>query len=218
MEYSTWLPMFVGFYNTNYINDEEILWYLFDSPYSVPDEIKEWIDNEVYQYIDYSKLYEETAKVICNAIGEFMVNEELIQSFEFETLVSPREYNFVNDSINIKVECDVQKLIDFIKNNFWEEFKEEIEKTYTSRDGFISYYENDAEEWLTTFKEDSDHKLGHLLEFVIAVGGEFKEDLLYEKTGEEIFISCFINYEELVKDLNEEFNLNIKELRELEED
>ena len=90
----------------------------------------------------------------------------------FVELSSPKYYNFSTDRIFVKISC-----------KFIEELKKKIDKfalgkaileQFTSRDGFISFYSNDVNEWLGQ-KEPWDHNQVCLLLEVLLVS-KYGED------------------------------------------
>ena len=93
-------------------------------------------------YHNLSKEYaEEFIFLLENEIG-FKLNAY------FESLESPKEYNFSTDRIFI--ELNESKLIEFINyifKNHKEELEDLIKKHFTSQSGFVSFYPNSLEAW-----------------------------------------------------------------------
>src|SRR5690606_26269592 len=84
---------------------------------------------------------------------------------EFESLDSPREYNFCTDRIFCYIPLESAKRLFVIsaKGNH-KRLKEVIRERFTSRDGFISFYSNNLEEWLDKPLDQWDHnEIGTLL-------------------------------------------------------
>ena len=71
-----------------------------------------------------------------------------------------------------------------------ETFKEYIKERYTSRDGFISHYSNNAEDWITRESFKDSHKLGQILNFLLLESG-FGVLELYEGT-EKPFMGNYV--------------------------
>jgi hypothetical protein len=162
----TWLPVFPGFYNTAFEPDEE-------SEIDSIDSKRSENNLEPLEFDDLDFDYDSYRNDICvNAteyIEEMLKELGIVKSINFEKLVSPREYNFANDSINIEVELIPEKLAEYVNANF-EAFEKYIKDEYSSYDGFMSNYSNDANEW----KEETEnfsmfgnsHQLGAVLDFV----------------------------------------------------
>src|SRR6185369_12257944 len=135
---ATWLPCFSGFYCTiwelemeetyelEHINDERALKGL--------DPI-EWNDVR-FDYNDYHMQ-------VINGIARRLEAEHLksfVTGIKVEKLVSPREYNFYNDSANITVTLtpENEKLILDYLTTHQTEFAASLKQDYTSCSGFIS--------------------------------------------------------------------------------
>lgn len=80
---------------------------------------------------------------------------ELKLDIQFESLSSPREYNFTTDRIFVHIsEEEVKRILALTDRKILEEI---IRKSFTSRDGFISSYPNDLEEWPDVSEWDHNH-------------------------------------------------------------
>lgn len=172
---STWLPMFPGFYETWFTPDDmliedDIKDYAREN--NLSDEIEDAIMNYVYISTEYSEAYKdaeknvvrETIKVVERAL------EKYVTDIELEEIVSPRFYNYSNDSINVKVSFSKEN-IEAIKNAIaenMEDWKSYLKFKYTSCDGFISHYSNraDDEEWQIDNALQGKHTCGAVLNFL----------------------------------------------------
>lgn len=107
-----------------------------------------------------------------------------IKTLEFESLTSPREYNFSTDRIFCHI--DYAELCGIVKTFDLAEFSAFVRERFTNRDGFISFYPADLAEWGKI--ESWDHnQCGTALEFYAMQesGGEFdswKEYALMENS------------------------------------
>jgi hypothetical protein len=162
----TYLPVFPGFYGTYFEPDEA------NEIDQINTERK--LNNlEPLEYqdldFDYSNYKIDTARECVNFVEDLLSDLKIVKKIKFEKLVSPREYNFENDSIYVEVEFFPENLSKYINEHF-DSFKKYIKGNYTSYDGFLSYHSNDADDWregTENFTEFSDyHKLGSCLEFV----------------------------------------------------
>lgn len=78
-------------------------------------------------------------------------------------LTSPREYNFSTDQISVYIDTKTLKKISSVLNS--DTLKNLIKRRFTSRDGFMSWYSNDIEEWKEKKVQDWDCvELGTLLD------------------------------------------------------
>ena len=83
---------------------------------------------------EYEEYHETVSKKVTDAIETKL--KEIIKGYiaiEYQKLVSPREYNFANDSLNIKVLVDdaaFDSIFHTLQDNM-EEFKDYIKNRYT---------------------------------------------------------------------------------------
>ena len=174
--YKTWLPVFPGFYETGFMNDDQI-----DNEISMhlegeADEHNlplDFVKHLVYQYgLEPDIRYKDYEKALAQQCCEW-VEDQLQQilddkdiKVEFEEVSSPREYNFRNDSIDCTVTVDLDKVMNFVKESS-EEFQKYLEEEYTSYDGFHSYYSSKIADWLDPEEWTLTHQVGAVLDFVI---------------------------------------------------
>jgi hypothetical protein len=163
---ATWLPVFPGFYSTIFEPDEENEIDYITSQRN--DNNLPELPFEAYNF-DYAYYFNNTAISCCN----FIENElkDFVTSIKFDSVNSPREYNFANDSIFCEISLSDEN-IKAIKHYLFENtnlFTEYIKSKYTSYDGFLSSYSNDGTEWLANIDDclAHTHKLGSILEFIV---------------------------------------------------
>lgn len=162
----TYLPVFKGFYGSHFLEpemDEE-------------DEGKE---------IDWESYMEALSKAFCDVVEDEL--SDFVNEIKFEELISPKFYNFSNDSINCEIDVDVNKVNEYLKE-YSIDFAKYLKDNYTSCDGFISSHSNSLEDW-TEWHEDK-HKAGSVLQFICENEG-ITEDCLYD---------CGVSYYEYIID------------------
>ena len=94
--------------------------------------------------------------------AENFAHEFGIKSLSFESMQSPREYNFSTDRIFCNI--DYAELCGIVKTFDLKAFSAFVRDRFTSRDGFISFYAADLSEWGKV--ESWDHnQCGTALEF-----------------------------------------------------
>ena len=187
MRVQTFLPVFNGFYNTLF---EEILENATDNAIEYYNEQ----NNTLLNYDDFDFNYNLIMSEICkDAIlkVEDKLNEIGINcTINFETLISPREYNFSNDSINIEINFKkFSQVIEILEQNY-DLFTQYIKENYTSRDGFISIYSRYASDWmedLREYAENEAHKVGAVLDFILQEIEEYKDEDLYSDLCENYY-------------------------------
>src|SRR5690606_16195223 len=164
--YTIRLHDFAGFYESIHsIEADEALAQLFqddDGESHMPDEL--WMEFTLDKE-SYCKLYVDWLK-------EYLLEEQELDlpSMAFESVHSPREYNFETDSLNVTIDEEDFAKIKAIALERQAALKETIRETFRSRDGFIPFYSNDPQEWLETPMSEWDEiQLGIVL--TVASGG-----------------------------------------------
>lgn len=155
---NSFLPVFNGFYSTVFEASEDNV---IESPFTF----------ENYEF-DYSEYNLRVSKACVNAIENKLKDLDFVGiTIEFENLVSPKEYNFANDSINVKYKLtteSIKGINTYLKANI-EAFDKYITDNYTSRSGFISSYSNLVGVWFTEYLSDKNklsHVFGAVLQFI----------------------------------------------------
>lgn len=210
--FETFAPIFNGFYETPFgMNTDDASNELIEE-LSISDNAKELLSNFLWEnWIDcIDEKYDDYETDVAVNICEFITNKlneifETSINVKFKKIISPKYYNYTNDSIDITVECDVdsfmKELLAIIKSNM-ETFDVYIKEHYTSYDGFVSFYSNDCKEWL---KENYDtHEIGALIDFVLKVKySQIYDELIYyvkENVYDMYYVSLTDKIQELLKE------------------
>jgi len=161
----SYLPLFNGFYNTLFEYDNEE-----DDIKSYNYEYETDFDYDNFNW-NYSERNDRISKQICGILESLLSDENLKMTINFQNIVSPKYYNFGNDSINCEYVISKEQynlVIDYLKSN-WTNFEIWIKERYTSRSGFISSHSNIAEVWINNMKSEShlEHNFGAVLEFIL---------------------------------------------------
>ena len=133
---------FSGFYENPIM---ESIDYLFEE--GDPDNY----DPKLYEKIDWTKAQFNLAKVYTegftdqlNALLDDLDIKGQIH-LEFDEMLSPKFYNFETDRIFARI---TDRSIEILYENTNEaSLRDMIRKTFTSYDGFSSFYPNDRDEW-----------------------------------------------------------------------
>lgn len=196
----TYLPVFPGFYNTIFEADESNEIYEINSIRRSKGLPEINYDQCVFDYKTYQT---EVCKQACNYVELRLKELDLIHSINMEEIISPREYNFYNDSINIEVNLlkkHVKNIKKYILNNL-DEYRKYLKERYTSCSGFWSSYPNNFEGWqqltdnFTNFEEKG-HYLGSILQFICNCEG-ITDYTISEHV--EVYIYA-LNYSELTEE------------------
>jgi hypothetical protein len=104
---------------------------------SYMDDVLEMREAEVS---DWRNVFEEYAKEYVKKLAEWMD-----VSLEYEELISPKEYNFMNDRIFAEISrSDFAKILCAVRGTT---LNNKVRQMFTSRSGFISHYPNRISEW-----------------------------------------------------------------------
>jgi hypothetical protein len=185
-KFETFLPIFPGFYGTLLEADEDRV---------MPEEATSTDD---YNF-DYDKYYQDASKTSCDFIEEVLNDLGFKCKITFQKLVSPREYNFKNDSVNIEILFQRPKAIDEYLYSHQEQLQQYLRDNYTGCDGYIPWHSKDTNDWIKKWRTDA-HKIGSILKFII--GEEYQgSDIqmnLYEYVNERVYLDCWPKEEEEV--------------------
>lgn len=198
----TRLP-FEGFYNSIYsdaVDQAEARWVEYEcDPHDKEREAGQpealrlnetELHDLLFRHTDYSACYHLIARWYVEGFsrvaGEAL---DLDLGLAFESMDSPREYNFSTDRVYAHVPLKVVRaLFKASKAEDHATLKRAIAESFTSRSGFISHYSNDIEDWVSKPLTDWDHnELCTLIEASLERVGWRDEDLeLYYATfGDE---------------------------------
>ena len=143
------LQSFVGFYDSIWSPDDDIYY--------------ECVEEDLEEDVDFTFDYKQYRDDICKAYTE--VWESWMQEFisedielEFVEVVSPRYYNFENDSCRVKIRL-TQAAEDAIIAKIGkhrELLAKWIKENHTSYDGFSSYLSNDIDQWPSRLFDDDE--------------------------------------------------------------
>ena len=177
---------FQGFYNSlySYAMEGEIEssldWYTED--YNLSETQRDTLANG-YLEKNVSKFYHNVSKDYAEAfIYEIERETGLSLDAKFESMESPKEYNFQTDRLFIELpQASAVAFVDYILANHKEELEKLIAQRFTSRDGFWSNYKNTLEAWGNPSEWDY-NQLGTCFQIF-----EYLEDEIYD--GHSIYES-----------------------------
>lgn len=180
----TWLPVFPGFYNTIFDCDNDL-----DTELSYQNEDRsKFLPKLEYDDLEFDNCgyQQDVLEQCCGYIEQELNVMNILTKIDFQHVSSPKEYNFRNDSGNIEVSLSHLNTI-VLKNYIYdhkESYEKYLKKTYTSYDGFWSYYNNDFDSWIEYTKDFSDfsdnsHYLGSILQFICENENITEENIYY---------------------------------------
>ena len=146
---TTWLPNFPGFYESILSGQIDREMDMAIEMLQEENEGMEW--DEAYEKFEKDFDYRKAQLAVAQGYMEVWAETFEIPNMKFESIDSPREYNFTTDRLGIQVPEDfmMQLRERCMVGDLTDEFDEVLKKNFTSYDGFMSFYSNDAsdEEW-----------------------------------------------------------------------
>nr|WP_317632306.1 hypothetical protein [uncultured Flavobacterium sp.] len=182
----TFLPLFSGFYETligsimNDLETAEIDYYNEENNTNL-----DW-DNFKFDFESFKK---EAAELMIDRVSEELKNLGFENKIVFQKVISPRYYNYSNDSIDIEIEIDQNKIIQYLNMNETN-FQEYLNNNYKDRDGFVNSYSADTQDWINDLTEDFEnerHKVGSVLDFILKNEGVEENDSLFWAVQDNIY-------------------------------
>ena len=167
---------FQGFYNSIHSQEVARIWeyeceiFAEDAGENMP----EWVSEIVWRDCDYSEIYDKYAAAYAESFCNWMEFDNAV----FDGMESPREYNFETDRLFVHItRHDVAKLVRYVRNesaNGWQDMRDLAKRQFTSRSGFISYYDPDIDAWGSIAEWDH-NQIGTLVECAAIArnGGEW---------------------------------------------
>lgn len=208
---------FMGFYNSWYNQEidsiqEQESNYLEENQMDNPDGRLTESDFQdlFWRHTDYSIAHKEIAQKYVSFFNEYVKDECNIElGLEFESMTSPREYNFQTDRIFAYIAIEpAQELLD---NVYKLKLSEVIKERFTSRDGFISHYSNDIEDWLEKSIGEWDHnELCTLLIASLDLPEDWEFEVYQEMVDKGVFYTALQNavdwsaFEQAIEELRQE--------------
>lgn len=163
MKYNTFCPLFPGFYNTvfQYYGEENDIQY-----YNEENNTDLSYDDFEWGYRDY----ERRVAIAFISRLESELKQFLPIKIEFQSIQSPKEYNFNNDSINVSISLSLDKLIKLIRDR-QKEASQYFKDKYTSCSGFISFHSNKIHDWMNKayIMDKPEHRIGALLDCLCSI-------------------------------------------------
>lgn len=198
MRISIQLPFFPGFYETAYKNSDTAYYAIREELEYYHRDLKD--EHPEYQLLTEDDLDfddEEYERDVMNAFIEVWAKHapDFVKSVEFDELDSPRYYNFRNDHLYAYVELADEwkdEMRQFIASNYdW--LQERIHDDWTSYDGFISFMENDIDEWdKNLFEAEDPRYIGTMIAYMMQLANETVYDDILMSVFEDIYEGMYV--------------------------
>ena len=146
----------------------------------------------LWKAADYGKAYDYIARAYVDHFNKHILDEyELDLGLKFESMQSPREYNFATDRIFCEIsEENVRKLRSAVSDPA---LRQAIRERFTSRSGFISSYPNDLEAWNPDPTTWDHNELGTLLVALLDDDEDWDWKIFESTQNRNVFDTAFDN-------------------------
>lgn len=157
------------------------------------------VRDAIYWEAEYGRAFLYIVKEYAEAFAQWL-NENLLLDGEapytlaFESMTSPREYNFTTDRVFVTLPInDFLRMCAQLDRDVLDAV---IAERFTSRDGFISWYSNDSRDWFDKPLAEWDHNEAGtaLLAFLRTRGREEREterEVVYALQDRGVFSYAF---------------------------
>ena len=161
--FSLQIPFFPGFYESDLMNSDTSYWAIKEElDYFHEDYGGEHPEYKVLTEDDLDFRYDDYEQDVANGFIEAFksLSPDIVEDVEFDFIDSPRYYNFRNDELFGKVTLADEwqdEMRHFIALNYdW--LKERVHEDWTSYDGFMSFMDNDIDEWSAHLFDEQDER------------------------------------------------------------
>lgn len=164
LNYQNWSKrIFEGFYESNLFNS--------DTEYYLNECLQDDEHPETYE-INFIPYCESIANYATKLLKDYCIlfrHDEIIKDIKYQSLYSPKYYNYDTDRLNLEINFNINKLKQFIKKNK-ADFNQYLKDNFTSYSGFISFIDNNYLDFMDRFKNDpleKNRSLNVMLEYYI---------------------------------------------------
>ena len=185
---------FAGFYESLYSGEldavqERFVEYEVEKDPGLNPDIP---NNSLWHCADYGKAFNHIARQYVDHFNQHLIDEyELDLDLKFESMTSPREYNFETDRIFCEIsEENVRKLRSAVSDPA---LRLAIKGRFTSRSGFISSYDNDLDDWNPDPLTWDHNELGTLLVALLSDDEGWDWDIFESMQDRNVFDIAFDN-------------------------
>ena len=220
------IPFFPGFYETSLMNSDTSYWAIKEELDMLQHDCR--VEHPEYQILTEDDLdfrYSDYKNDVAEAFLEaWKYNApEIVLGAENHTIDSPRCYNFRNDELFADVELrddwkDVMRQF-ITENHDW--LKERVHDDWTSYDGFMSFMDNDIDEWdKHLFEEEDERYISTMLAYMMYRENKEIRDYLEMSALEDIYAGFYVfitdNAKERIKEAVENGEVRLYDPAQLE--
>ena len=164
------------------------------------------LGDALYRAANYGLAFDHIARAYVEYFNDYIKEEyEIDLELKFESMTSPREYNFETDRIFCHISQEkAQLLFDSVPLYA---IKQKIYTRFTSYDGFISSYPNRLEDWPTSIEEWDHNQLGTLLVALLSDAEDYDWKIWENMQDRNVYDVAFdkgvdwVRYDDLKRDI-----------------
>ena len=164
------------------------------------------LGDAIYRSANYGIAFDHIARTYVTYFNEYIKEEyEIDLELKFESMTSPREYNFETDRIFCHISQEnAKKLCEAVSEPA---LRQAIKERFTSSSGFISSYPNRLEDWPTAIEEWDHNQLGTLLVALLADAEDYDWDIYEAMQDRNVYDRAFdkcvdwVRYDDLKRDI-----------------
>lgn len=199
---------FEGFYESKHsgeldsVEERYVEWEVERDPTLDTQELHD----ALYRAANYSIAFDHIARAYVTYFNDYIKEEyEIDLELKFESMTSPREYNFETDRIFCHIPEEKAQLL--FDSTSTPALRMAIQDRFTSRSGFISSYPNRLEDWPIDLAEWDHNELGTLLVALLADAEDYDwkiwETMQERNVYDQAFDNCvdWVRYDDLKRDI-----------------
>jgi len=160
------------------------------------------LHDAIYRTANYALAFDHIARAYVTYFNDYIKEEyEIDLELKFESMTSPREYNFETNRVFCEISLEnAKKLCNAVSEP---SLRQAIQDRFTSRSGFISSYPNRLENWPISIEEWDHNQLGTLLVALLADAEDYDwkiwEDMQDHNVYDTAFDKCvdWVRYDDL---------------------
>lgn len=144
----------------------------------------------IYRTANYGLAFDHIARAYVEYFNDYIKEEyEIDLELKFESMTSPREYNFETDRVFCEISLEnAKKLCEAVSEPA---LRQAIKERFTSRSGFISRYPNRLEDWPKNLEEWDHNQLGTLLVALLSNTEDYDWKIFEDMQDHNVFDTAF---------------------------
>jgi len=144
----------------------------------------------IYRTANYALAFDHIARAYVTYFNEYIKEEyEIDLELKFESMTSPREYNFETDRVFCEISLEKAQLL--FDSTSTPALRMAIQDRFTSRPGFISSYPNRLENWPIDIAEWDHNQLGTLLVALLSDAEDYDWDIYEAMQNHNVYDTAF---------------------------